>query len=190
MLRPTLYPLRQALSAALVDAVTRLAVPVLNAEFARRLPAVQFGSQSVIAGDLSPVREPTICVVKGSEQILMGATGAGQFLSEMATEFRVKTLFADDDGPEDFDIFEGIVADTFRDLFTSANWYYIKPINPATGKEVLPTGSAFSMCHLSGITRMNWPQREADGISYTHGMMLTHSATINYDLRRPNPVGV
>ncbi len=182
-----------ALRYALRQMILSTAVPAINDELQTQMSALgvgnvpQFGDSSVVAGDLSPVSQPTICIVSGGEQNERFAT-EGQYYLTLITQFRLKTTTAGDGTPEDFSLLSEVVTDNLRDLFTSAESYNITPKTPS-GAPILPAGLAFQDCLYLGSRPVPFPQRESDKVTYTQGLTLSHSASIVFSQFRPGTLG-
>lgn len=190
---PTLYPYRQALNETLRLLILTGGVPAINADFTARAVTVggnvpQFGDASVVNGDLLGIRDATICVVDGGEDNSVLAS-EGVYLLTLRTQIRVKTLYAMDDAPEDFNFFAGVVQDNLRDLLTSQKNYTLSPLNPATGHSVLPGGQQFLHCTYLGARHIPLPVQGPDRVTRTRGLVLMHQAEIQYTMFRPSPLG-
>ena len=79
---PTVYPFRQVLTIALKQLILTLAVPAVNADIEAQMtqlgisPATipKFDDSSVVSGDLSPVRQATLCILDSGEDNLCSLT--------------------------------------------------------------------------------------------------------------------
>lgn len=192
---PTIYPFRQALNETLRHLILTAAVPAINADLSGRFESTgagsvpQFDDSSVSLDDLMNISQPTICIVRGGEDNVPMAS-EGQFLLTLRTQIRIKTLYAGSDSdPEDYAFFFSSCVDNLRDLLTSAKNLTLAPVNPATGKSVLPGGQKFMNCRYLGERPINFPVRGANGVTRTRGTLLMHQSEIQYSLNRPLPLG-
>ena len=191
----TIYPFRLALSLALRALVMSKGVLAINASLTSLMTAQgyasgqipQFGDSSVVLGDLSPVSQATICIVEGGEQTQRIASD-GYFYTTLMTQCQVKTAAIGDNAPEDFSMLGSVVVDNLRDLFSSEVYSHLLPTDPA-GNLLLPTGLVFQDCYCLGARSMNFPNKEADGVTYTRGWIVTHVAGIAYTQNRPSTLG-
>jgi hypothetical protein len=192
---PTIYNFRQALTLALHQLILTYAVPAINSDLttlmsAQKVPAAQipqFGDSSVVMGDLSPIQQATICILDSSEDTQRIAT-EGLFYSTLTTQIQIKTARVGDNAPEDYRMLGSVCIDNLRDLLTSQATYTITPKNPV-GQTLLPPGMTFQDCMFLGARSMNFPNKEEDGVTYTRGWIVMHSASICFYQNRPFALG-
>lgn len=190
---PTVYPYRQALKISLKNLLIQYAIPAINKDISSRMTSVdpskipQFSDTNVIIGQLLNVGEPTICIINGGED--------DEFFTNrhyncwLGTDIQIKTPWACDNTPEDFDIFFDIVVDTLRDLFNGPKGLIIQPVNPITGSPLLVEGQSFQNCCMKGARPMNFPNYRADTKTNCRGHIINHLAMVDYSFDRPYPLG-
>ena len=191
----TIYNFRQALTLVLRQLILDHAVPAINQDLLQLMAGQgvtqaqipQFDDSSVVMGDLSPVRQATMCLLDSSENTIRLAT-EGLFYTTLTTQIQIKTPTVGDNAPEDFRLLGSVCIDNLRDLLTSQATYTITPTNPA-GQNLLPSGMAFQDCAFLGARSLNFPNREADGVTYTRGWIVMHSASICFSQNRPLALG-
>ena len=177
----SIFAYRQALSAYLRDLVAYDVLPSYNAAVTMYLTSTDstkiptMTAVNVVAGNLTAIKEPTICVYKGQRSSTVSAA-TQEFLQILTTTMTLKLPYCGNGRPEDFELVESLFEDQMNDYFNSLGRNRLFPIDRVSGLPTIP--GAFVECSATGFYSYNTPTTTAAGTLYVRAVDVKHSAEI------------